>query len=511
MAYQLPHLYDTDGSDLTNASHTTTLDGANNMAYDGKYLWVACGTNGIGIFEWYGENTDNEPTFDELDDLILPWYGATEYDETLALVVGTPKNLKYPRVSAVTVTTTSGTALNLGTDYTIDLVAGTLTAVGTAKSVKVTYNYNTDIHRKLRLVTYITISTTQIKRTTGELGFMLEDSTTYSQAITGETIYYKAIDRVGPALNAFYIQKLGDKMYVTNTSTFKEVFVFDIPTQMYSRVIDVSETFTDATNEFFVKNTVYGMNSNLEVANGKLWFVGSAFGETWPQRIYNFDPATDTKSYGEIDAKPSRARIWVSNGYNGYVYCTNPNNVSVSKFLDTTGAYVSTIRVNSDPTRIFADASKKIWVNSYAGMLSLLDWDDDQSHLDWATTSDGGDRALALQVDPNDSSFIWFLDNGGVLVRHNLNDHTQIESVLPTVTDPNKKDWQFYHAKLKSPTMMWISPAGTVGGNVLKPYMFLLQDKRLVAWRLENVFRRPVYAEVSGIAAVTNQLEYFGG
>lgn len=500
MGYKLDHVFDSDGTELSSPTHATTLDGAVSMAYDGRYLWVTCGTNGVAIYEWWGEASDHEPAFETLDDLMYP-----RYDDG-------PK-------------------------------------------------------KKLRLVTYITVSPGSVTRSTVFPSLKEEDAVLHD-----EKIWVKTSIHSGGQLNAFYIKKCAGKMYVTNGPSFKQIFAFDIQAQNLIEVIGVSDKY--AGNEF-------PMNSNLESAGGKLWMVGSTFSDISPQKLYSLNPITKAMTTTAINVRPSLARTAIANGFNGSVYITDYNNVSVNRYNVETAAFIQTIRVNAFPTNIFSGPDRRIWVSSYAGMVSLIDWNDSEVHNDWSSgLDDPMMRAISLQVDTSDGSKLWFVNSDNVLVRHDINTHEQLETAKPEntplsagssfplpdgqtvmiqntaeatakVLDPlgnihvlstgesinvtgsdaeqlsvevlagsidvkPSGDWVFEHTKLGKPEQLWISLPATYQDETqavrqVKPYVFIIQEGKLLSWRLDRYLYRDNYATVNGQGAVVaGPQHYFG-
>lgn len=513
MSWKFERIFDSDGSELTTGSLTTTISGAFGMAYDGRYVWVSSGASGVAVYEFWGAASNNEPTFDELDELV------------------------YPR-------------------------------------------YDSGLEKKLRLVTFIKITGSAIQRTTREPS-LAESGATTSTLSTGETAYYKSTASSVSALTATYVVACAGKIYVANGSTFSSIYEFDPNTHQFVRSISSSEVFAGPTNEYFTASTTYGANSNLCAAGAKLWFVGSSFGDSEQQKLYCYDPLTSTKTTTNIPVRPSRTRTWICDGQNGSVYITNYNNVSVTRFNTSDGSFGATIRVNGLPTRVFSGPDRRIWVNSYAGMLSLVDWDDDGVHNDWGSEFD----VLSAAVDPTDAAKLWVVRTDGILVRLNLNDSTRFEMVkTPTkqitasdtsqvaagtsgggslvtqallgtavandvahVYDPltdttheyvsvifdtvkelyewqytgeipesGLRDWNISHAKLSHPEQIMFTPSMTFTDSVgdehtLHPYMLLIQDDKLLALRMDKPLYRDVYAEIHGQAAVASgSLGYFG-
>lgn len=508
MGYKLDHVFDSDGTELSSPTHDTTLDGAVNMAYDGRYLWVACGRSGIAIYEWWGEASDHEPAFETLDDLI------------------------YPR-------------------------------------------YDSGPKKKLRLVTYITVGNETITRST-ILQSQKEEGSLNSNGIWVKTSIRAAVGQ----LNAFYIKKCVGKMYVSNGASFEQIYAFDIQTQNLIEVIKVTDKYAGNDTDLFTKGE-YPMNSNLESAGGKLWMVGSSFGDTEPQKLYSLNPITKAMTTTAINVRPSLARTAIANGFNGSVYITDYNNVSVNRYNVDTAGYMQTMRVNAFPTNIFSGPDRRIWVSSYAGMVSLIDWNDSEVHNDWSSgLDDPMMRATSLQVDPSDGSKLWFVNSDNVLVRHDINTHEQLETAKPKTTPlsagesfplPNGEtvmiqntaeltakvldplgnihvlstgesinvtgsdteqlsvevlagsidvkpsgDWVFEHVKLAKPELLSISLPATYQDETqttrqVKPYIFLIQNGKLLSWRLDRYLYRENFATVNGQGAVVSSpQQYFG-
>lgn len=369
--------------------------------------------------------------------------------------------------------------------------------------------YDSGPQKKLRLVTFIKITGSAVQRVTREQSLAETGSTEYEIGDENypETAYYKSTAFSGGALTGMWITYCAGKIYVGNGASFTSIYEFDKNTQNFVRRIDVAETFTDSTNEFFTAGEQYGMNSNLSSAGAKLWFVGSSFGDSSYQKLYSYDPITNIKTTTNIQTRGSLTRTWICDGKNGSVYITNYNNVSVMRFDTETAAFGAKIRTNALPSRIWSGPDRRIWVSSYAGMLTLVDWDDDGVHNDWGTEKSVYDAF----VDPTDASKIWFLRTDGVLVRYDLNTCEQFE------TNGQSEDWEMYHEKLEgTPDAMMFTGSSVfedVNGDehTVLPYMFLINDNKLLAFRMQNYLYRDVYAELHGqAAAVMGTMEYFG-
>lgn len=364
------------------------------------------------------------------------------------------------------------------------------------------HKYDSGINKKLRLVTAIRISATQLIRTTREASLADSGATSYTLGTEGEFTYSKTTSRSGSALDAKFIVRLGSKMYVTSGTNFTQIYEFDIETQQPTGVVfDVSETFNGSTR---------AMNSNLCASGTRLWFVGN-YSTSEPQdserqKLYAIDPSTGIKSTYNLTSRPSLARTWLADGLNGFVYVTCYNDVGVMKVNNLTGSMVQ-LRVNALPTRIESGQDRRIWVNSFAGMLSLIDYDDDQVHNDWSTESAG---SLGFQTDLVDSTQMWYLSASGKLVRYDLNTKEQLEK------GDGSQDWHFQHSSLAAPDALLVTRpvnyTSSSGSSVeVKPYLFLIQDGQLLAFRLQSYLYREAYADIRGQAAVSTGVEFYFG
>lgn len=379
MSRKLDWVYKSSGTDLTTTTLTTKLDNAYRMIDDGQYVWVTCGTDGIAIYQYYGNSTDDEPDWSTLD---ATWY--TRYD--------------------------------------------------------------TPLHLKLRLITFIKITATQILRTTCVPAFSLlpglastdpdgvynvsGTNVTVLTLASGERAITTAVARAGNALNAKFIVKDSSYIYISNGTTFSEVMRFGISTQDYSSNMFMS--VPDATTGIYPT-----MNSNLCLANAKLWAVGSYYDDSTPQSLVSYNLSTTALVNTSIPVRPGSQQSWVADGFNSNVYVSHYNGWGVSRF-SYSNVFGATMRVNGYPTGIFTNSSGSIYVSSYAGMLSTINGSTDTVANSWGTES----KLLSFDVDPNNSAYVWFTNSAGAIAKHYLNDHTQIE--ISNGTD----DWVYTHDRL---------------------------------------------------------------
>ena len=512
MSYKLEKVFSDTGSELSTGALNTTLGQGVQSCYDGRFMWVTA-ANGIGIYEFWGASSDDEPTVDEVDD--LTWQRYTEQGP----------------------------------------------------------------QRKLKLVTFINITSGQVKRSTRYLNLSLvpgwtggAGSTTVSG--TAVTLTQSRSDLLvctevstntySTALSPYFICKWYDKMYVSSGANFTKIFVFDIASQ---RLVDVIGLGFDQDG-----STALTANSNLIAENGYLWFVNTFFNDITAQRMYRVRCSDKAITSSAINIRPASTRTWLASGFNGYVYATNFNGVSIAKFDTTTGAQADRIRVNGLPTRIFSDQNRRIFVGSFAGMLSLVDWDDDGVHNDY---SYGDGTLFGFASDTTDSTKVWFTD-GTLLARYDLNNKEQLETgpsidsveqwvpVAPggtatlqrnpvddavsipgleqdtdytvagaTITfssdvstlganealasfDSPAQDWIIKESGIASPDWIEVVPGksyttGTGAIRTQRPYVFVIDNSTVRLFALDNYLIRDNYFEVNGSSAVVGgSLMHFG-
>lgn len=412
MSRNLDWVFRSNGRDLSTAGLTTSVALAQQMLFDGTYLWVTCGTDGIAIYQYFGANSDDEPAWDELDDTTR-------------------------------------------------------------------FRYDEGLSRKLRLVTFIKVTTTQVIRSTCLPALSLFPTlspsdpdgaytisgtpVTVTTVANGERVITSTVSRGGTftALNAFYMATDGTSVFVTNGQNFTEVHKFTIASQDFDSKFTFAAALPDASPNV--------MNSNLCFASGKLWAVNTFYSDTVNQKLCTYTISGGAQAEHNIPVRPGNTRSWIADGYNGSVYVTNFNEFTVTRYAYA-GTFGATIRVNSSPTKVFSFPDKRIFVSSFAGMLSLIDWDDDGVHNDWGTET----SCVALQVDPDDSAHLWFVNADGIVARHYLNDSTQNE------VSEEDDDWVWNHPRLCDYTFQQsITKSTTVdlGRENLQSQVYSIEDK----------------------------------
>ncbi len=445
--YSLLHIFNDNGTELSTATLNTTLGTTIDSIFDGRYIWVTT-TNGIAIYEYYDLGVEYEPTAD------------------------------YSDVASI----------------------GRYNANGPEK--------------KLKLVTFITVGA-QVKRSTRYLSLSLAPSwaggagsttvgattITFTQNTTDLLVATEVTTNLLGSLTPYYIKLDGSKVYVSHTSTFNKVFVFDKATQQLSSVI----TFDNGAVA----------NSNLHIQNNKIWFVDTFVDMNTYQKLITKDLTTLTETSTNIThVRGSSTRTWLANGYNGYVYVTNYNGFSITKYNESTNAYVTQIIISRYPHHIFSFPDKRIYVASDTSLLSLIDWDDDGVH----NTRNTENPCLSLAVDPDTEyqDSLWFVrTTGNVLGRLTMATGDMIEIAY---TNPNNYDWvitspfNFTATSVLSIPAHTYAPAGGSPTFTAAENIFVLGGTSVYLIKVSDfIAKRGSYISVYGqSAAVGGSLQYWG-
>jgi hypothetical protein len=447
MTWKIEKIFTDTGAELSTGTLNTTLGTSLMAAYDGRFMWVTC-TSGIAIYEFWGSG--DETSVDETEDLL--WARYTENGP----------------------------------------------------------------QKKLKLVTFISVGASQIKRSTRYLSLSVvpgwtggagsttvgDYAVTFTQSredllVTTE-VYSNS---VALSLSPYWIAKVGDKMVVSDGANFSRCWVFDIETQRPESSFAFSNTEYDGSQ--------VTANSNMVGANGRIWFVNTVYDDANGQRLYNYRLSDSTLGYATVNVRPTQTRTWLADGFNGQIYVTNYNGVSVTRFDYDTGAQTARVRVNAFPTKIFTDQNRQIFVASFGGMLSLVDWDDDGVHNDYSAEYEEASTIPCFATDPTDTDKIWFAQVGGKVTRYSLSTKQQYET-----GDGN--DWNIKETGFATPDWLVTVPTRTYiditgATKTVRPYLFMCDGGTVRLFAMDNFLVRDNYMEVNGQGAVVGgTLEYFG-
>ena len=448
MTWKIEKIFTDTGSELSTAGLSTTLGTSIQAAYDGRFMWVTC-TNGIAIYEFWGSG--DETAVDDTEDLL--WARYTEDG---------PK-------------------------------------------------------KKLKLVTFVSVGASQIKRNTRYLSLSVapgwtggagsttvgDYTVTFTQSRSDLLVTTEVYpNTVAEPLSPYWIAKVGSKMVVSNGANFTRCWIFDIETQR------PESSFAFSNSEF--DGSQITANSNMVGSNGRIWFVNTVYDDANGQRLYNYRLSDSTLGYATVNVRPTQTRTWVADGFNGQIYVTNYNGVSVTRFDGESGAQTARVRVNAFPTKIFTDQHRQIFIASYGGMLTLLDWDDDGVHNDYSAEYTDAGTLACFASDPTDTDKVWFAQaTDGKVTRYSLSTKQQYET--GTGADWNIKETGFATPDwlVTVPTRTYLDITGAT--KTVRPYMFMCDGGTVRLFAMDNFLVRDNYMEVNGQGAVVGgALEYFG-
>jgi hypothetical protein len=433
--------YFSDGTELANGH--SFGNGPYEMCFDGRYLWVTSGLAGVFIYEFFGAASEHEPIWANED------------------------ALTYPR-------------------------------------------FDVGLKKKLRLVTVIKITNTHVIRTTREpslaepgtapVTVTLEPTVEIDTFTTTTPLAYPT----GNALNAYWVAKVYDKMFVTSGGNFDILYQFDIASQRLAptEIVGAAEELPDGSTRL--------MNSNLCESGGRLWFCGNYSTDLTQdgtrQKVYAYDPRTFVKSSYDITQRPTTSRQMFADGKNGFVYLTLYNDVGVAAIDNVTGA-MTYIRINRLPTYICSDEYRDVFVSSINGMLTKINANgvfNDYSSEDPINMIGGGGA-----LEPSNRRYFWAIVEGK-LKRIDLN----TKEVLEQYDSGNIEDWHFNWPR-GEPTGLYVTPdvyyENEGQGVTVAPYMFVTTIGGLVAFRINRYLYRTAFAEMDGVGAVSSGPEFYFG
>lgn len=439
-------VFSDDGSELSTATLATALGQTIQGIYDGRFMWVTA-ANGIGIYEFWGASSGDEPTIDEIDDLL--WARYTEQ--------------------------------------------GPL--------------------RKLKLITFISISASQVKRSTRYLSLSLAPGWTGGAGSTtagGAAITFTAnradllvatevsTNSSGIALTPYWIATCNDKIIVSNGANYSNIFVFDVATQQLVSVLTLGLEPSGAA-------TI--ANSNLLGLSGKAWCVNTFYDDATSQRLITKNINTGTETSTNINVRPSSTRAWLANGYNGFVYMTDHNGVSVSRYDQSTAALGARIRTSAFPHHVFTTQDRMILVASDTSLLTTVDWDDDGVHFSNNTEN----VPTSMARDPVSSTKYWFTrTSGNQLMKYDLTSGDMFE------VGPTAADWVVSSSPIAAPVQVHTIGSRTYTASdgstrTIRPYLFVLSGSSVYLVAIDNPLVRSWYTSINGQAAlVGGSQQYFG-
>ena len=158
-------------------------------------------------------------------------------------------------------------------------------------------------------------------------------------------------------------------------------------------------------------NAPAAMISNITIAEGKIWCVGASptdQGRTSSDynKLWIYSGSSNTWASVDIPVKKQATKCQVMNGYDGYVYVTNFNNFSVTRFNAITGAFDQTFRTNGYPMTLCPVPDRGVMSGSYAGMLTKI------NGLTGEVFNAHSTIDPAIQLVAQGEDYVWFLKLG---------------------------------------------------------------------------------------------------
>jgi hypothetical protein len=235
--------------------------------------------------------------------------------------------------------------------------------------------------------------------------------------------------------------------------------------------------------------------------------VNTFYDDNTPQRLISTNIYTLDGTSTNINVRPGSSRTWIANGYNGFVYITNHNGVSVSRYNQDTGILGARIRTSALPHHIFSTQDRKILVASGDSLLTTVDYDDDGVHHDNNTEN----VPTSMAIDPIDTSRMWFTrTSGNKLMRLGLASGSVLE------VGAEDKDWVINNSGITAPVFVqtlfprtYVNTAGET--KTTRAALFVLSESKVFYLYLDSGLVRPYYSELNGQGAVVGgTLKYFG-
>ena len=202
----------------------------------------------------------------------------------------------------------------------------------------------------------------------------------------------------------YWLAKSTGSVYATNkASNFTKISRIGLESRTVDELIETPLVHIDGIDGLVNQP----MNSNIVYENNRVWMVSTAKKDELPndrQKVYTLGGPIGRRNWStvEIPTKKQFVRAMLCSGYNGSVYITNFNNVSVSKFNAQTFTFDKFIRVNAFPQQIWASSNRDIFVASYGGMLSRIDPFTDEVFNAHSTI------ATATSLAPMPDDYVWF-------------------------------------------------------------------------------------------------------
>lgn len=268
------------------------------------------------------------------------------------------------------------------------------------------------------------------------------------------------------------------------------------------------------------------MNSNFIFEADRILMVSKAKEDqegSDRQRLYIFNPSTLKFASIEIPVKKQLARAFITSGYNGFVYVTNFNNVSLSKFSTATWTYEGQVRTNAFPRVATVTPSRDIFVASYGGMLTRINGLTDEVFNAYSTVY------TATSLSAVDDNSVWYtclkegqyVDTNIVGKVNRLDNSLLFTGNTKDDTGENYQDWniesdsisdkEFTRVLITTPFTYQQFDGASWNAVDVKPYLIMLGASKIMAVRLDRYLMRENYIQLSGQAMISTGSEDYMG
>lgn len=311
------------------------------------------------------------------------------------------------------------------------------------------------------------------------------------------------------------IVKVNDHMYVSVVDDIADT-VLNETTITTRRELKKLLKFNIASKSYVSTITVTVTNPSHEIVaqHDKIWFTDLAQEDdvsTDRQKLYYYDTVGDSFSSGV--AIPTRKQFLpraMANGRDTYVLLSNNNDNSIMKFNDSTGAWVSEVITNRDPTFIHVSQDRLALVTGADGMVSVVDQVADTSTNLYSTFSiaDGlvDDGTYLWSIIPGlartDKTGSPYFDNfrymSGGGENYALLEYKFQETTFKQILVTPSFDYQYYQGG---------SPAFVT--RTVRSYIFLRSDNWIHAFRLQALYRENyIQIRATGMVGTGNEAYY---
>ena len=311
------------------------------------------------------------------------------------------------------------------------------------------------------------------------------------------------------------IVKIDDHMYVAVIDSVPDVSIPDNDGTLVVQRWKLTKLIkVNITTKAYVATYTMPANAsyNITAQNNKIWFATLAEQDDSnddSQKLHYFNTLTNTTSAGvDIPGKKQFQYRVFANGRNTWVLVGNNNSNSIMKFNDSTGAFVSEVLTNRDPSAIYVNGSREAIVGSADGMVSVVN-----------QTTDNSTNLYTTLVQPSgivdDGTHLWSMAPS--LIRTTKNTYTDN---IRLMTPDNVEDYALLVDKFDEVafTQLLMTPqfdyqwwnGVDLDTRTVKSYVFCLSTNKLQAFRVQAIYRTNVINVKGGSMISTGSESYYG-